>query len=107
MSEKSAKMAPKIDPGAVGARRRPKKHPRAASRDQREAKTGPRAPQERRTAIFSIFPAPGEPRFWIPGVALQSPGSGFGGGGLLKQRFRMGSVANFLFFQGPRENGLP
>ena len=43
----------------VGGRRRPKKHPRAANRNQKQPKTGPRAPQERRKAIFSIFPKSG------------------------------------------------
>ena len=71
MLQKTSILAPKMAPRAVQnhsrrpfrGRWRPKKHPRAANRDQREAKTAPRAPQERRKAIFMFFPPPGGSRF--------------------------------------------
>ena len=61
------KMAPKSFQNRsrkpVGGRWRPKTHPRAANRDQKDPKSEPRALQERPEAIFTIFPARGGPQF--------------------------------------------
>ena len=56
----------------LGGRRRPKKHPRAANRDQKAAKSAPKAPQERpqdakngsssyNVGLTRLFSAPGAP----------------------------------------------
>ena len=108
-------MAPKSDPGglpeAPEACRRAPAHPRTTQEQQSATKKRPRATQERpksaRKRFSRIFLAPGGPPGEDPRVPLQPWGPGFARGGPLNKRFRSEGVPIFLFFRGPRKNGLP
>ena len=112
MLQKSSILAPKMPPKSFGnrSRRLPEgqrtrtRRQEPAKRGQERAKSAPRAPG----SDFLEFPGPGGgPKFDPPGVARQTWGSSFGGVGPLKHSFRVEGVSFFLFFRGPRKNGLP
>ena len=68
---------------------------------QERPKSAPRAS----VSDFLDFPRPGKIQISDPpGVAVQAPGPGFGGGRLPKHGFRVEGVVFFLFFRGPRKN---
>ena len=86
---------------------RPKTHPRAANRDQKDAKSEPRAPQERREAIFTIFPAPGGNPILDPPSRPATSGRRFLGGRSPETAFSPGGCVDFLLFRGSSKKWPP